>query len=108
MKDYLPVHMPVQNRADGGTRTLFSYLLRGLKQSRTAERHYANSRQLTVTVPKVCPRCAHVAPLARLPAVIEYSADSQRRIANSRPKSGQCPRHHEHTGLAGLVPQTHW
>jgi hypothetical protein len=31
MKDYLPVHMPVQNSAGGGTRTLHSYLVRGVK-----------------------------------------------------------------------------
>jgi hypothetical protein len=45
--------------AGGGTRTLFSYLIAVPKSALAAERHNRNSRQLTVTVPKMCPRCAH-------------------------------------------------
>jgi hypothetical protein len=49
--------------AGGGTRTLFSYLARPLKQALAAETHNGTSRQLSVTDAKVCPVCAHGARL---------------------------------------------
>jgi hypothetical protein len=45
--------------AGGGIRTLFSYLATGPKRLPPAQTHNRTSRQLTVTVPKMCPECAH-------------------------------------------------